>query len=139
MRLVGWVLLPFLIVSSASCAARSRPPVPNTRSRSILEAREGFAAYYSGRLNGKPTASGVRFNSSAMVGAHPTYPFGTVVRVTNLKNGRSVHVRIVDRGPTRGPRGDGVIIDLSHAAAEALDFIRDGRTRIRLEVLSWGS
>ena len=74
-----------------------------------------------------------------MVGAHPTSPFGTVVRVTNLKNGQSVQLRIVDRGPTRGPRGDGVIINLSHAAADALGFIRDGRTGIRLEVLRWGS
>jgi rare lipoprotein A len=139
MRLFGWMLLPVLIVSFTGCAARSRPPSPNTRSKGILEAREGFASYYSGGLDGKPAASGVRFNTRAMVGAHPTYPFGTVVRVTNLKNGRSVHVRIVDRGPTRGPRSDDVIIDLSHAAADALGFIRDGRTRVRLEVLSWGT
>jgi rare lipoprotein A len=74
-----------------------------------------------------------------MVAAHPSYPFGTLVRVTNLKNGRSVRVRIVDRGPARGPRDDGVIIDLSRAAAEALDFVREGRTRVRVEVLRWGA
>jgi rare lipoprotein A len=142
MRLVGWMLPPVLIVfvSFTGCAARSKPPKPTeTLKGTILEAREGFASYYARGFDGKPAASGARFNTSSMVAAHPTYPFGTVVRVTNLKNGRSVHVRIVDRGPTRGPRGDGVIIDLSRAAAGALGFIRDGRTRVRLEVLSWGT
>jgi len=81
----------------------------------------------------------VRFDSHAMVAAHPAYPFGTLVRVTNLANGRSVKVRILDRGPARGPRADGVIIDLSFAAAQALGFIREGRTRVRLVVLRWGS
>jgi rare lipoprotein A len=72
-----------------------------------------------------------------MVAAHPTYPFGTLVRVTNLTNGRSVRVRILDRGPARRLRAQGVIIDLSHAAAKALGFLEEGRTRVRLEVLEW--
>ena len=75
---------------------------------------------------------------NAMVAAHPTYPFGTIVRVTNLQNGRSVRVRIVDRGPTAGPRAAGVIIDVSRRAAQALGFIREGRTRVRVEVERWG-
>jgi len=75
---------------------------------------------------------------NAMVAAHPTYPFGTIVRVTNLRNGRSVRVRIVDRGPAAGPQGAGVIIDLSRRAAQALDFIRQGRTQVRVEVVRWG-
>jgi rare lipoprotein A len=139
MRLVGWMLLAVLILSFTGCAARSRPLKPAGTLKGSLESREGFASYYGRGFDGKPAASGARFDTNAMVAAHPTYPFGTVVRVTNLKNGRSVHVRIVDRGPTRGPRSDDVIIDLSHAAADALGFIRDGRTRVRLEVLSWGT
>jgi rare lipoprotein A len=79
------------------------------------------------------TASGIRFDQNAMVAAHPTLPFGTVVRVTNLENGRSVNVRIVDRGPTPSARQTGVIIDLSRAAAESLDFIETGRSRVRVE------
>jgi rare lipoprotein A len=75
---------------------------------------------------------------NAMVAAHPSYPFGTVLRVTNVTNGRAVDVRIVDRGPSRGPRADGVIIDVSYGAAGALDFVREGRTRVRVEVLRWG-
>jgi rare lipoprotein A len=139
MRLIDWMLLPVLIVSFTGCATRSRPPRVNVEPKGILETRVGLASYYGGGFDGKRAASGVRFDAGAMVAAHPKYPFGTVVRITNLKNGRSVHVRIIDRGPTRGPRGDGVIIDLSHAAADALGFTRDGRTRIRLEVLRWGS
>ena len=75
----------------------------------------------------------------ALVAAHPTYPFGTIVRVTNLTNDRAVDVRILDRGPARGPQARGVVIDLSYGAAEALDFIQRGRTRVRLEVLRWGN
>ena len=67
--------------------------------------------------------------------AHPTLPFGTRVRVIRLATGSSVVVRVVDRGPAAGPRSRGVVIDLSEGAAERLGFIRDGRTRVRLEVL----
>jgi peptidoglycan lytic transglycosylase len=73
-----------------------------------------------------------------MVAAHPSYPFGTVVRVTNLTNKRQVVVRVVDRGPAKGPRSEGVLIDVSSGAAESLGFVRKGRTRVRLEVLRWG-
>ena len=73
-----------------------------------------------------------------MVAAHPTYPFGTVVRVTNLANKRRLDVRVVDRGPASGPRKEGVVIDLSSGAAANLGFVRQGRTRVRLEVLRWG-
>jgi rare lipoprotein A len=66
------------------------------------------------------------------VAAHPTYPFGTVVRVTNIRNGKWVDVRIVDRGPARGPRRAGVIIDLSRSAAQILDFVEEGRTQVRV-------
>jgi rare lipoprotein A len=99
----------------------------------------GLATYYGQRFDGKVTASGARFDMNAMVAAHPTYPFGTIVRVTNLRNNRSVQVRILDRGPAPGARAEGVLIDLSYGAARALDFLQAGRTRIRLEVLRWGN
>ncbi len=73
-----------------------------------------------------------------MVAAHPSYPFGTLVRVTNLTNSRTVEVRIVDRGPASSARGEGVIIDLSRAAAEALAFLEEGRSKVRVDVLRWG-
>lgn len=106
------------------------------RSATKNAAAVGFATYYARRFDGRITASGTRFDSDAMVAVHPTYPFGTVVRVTNLRNGRSAKVRIVDRGPASGPRRHGVIIDLSRAAAESLGLVRPGRARVRLDVLS---
>ena len=99
-------------------------------------AQTGLASYYARVLHGRITAAGAPFDNEAMVAAHPTYPFGTVLRVTNLRNQRSVRVQIVDRGPAKGPRADGVIIDLSRAAAQALDFLRSGRTRVQLDVVS---
>jgi rare lipoprotein A len=98
-------------------------------------AQVGLATYYARHFEGKITASGTRFDNGAMVAAHPTHAFGTILRVTNLRNRRSVQVRVVDRGPARGPRAAGVVIDLSRAAAEELGFIRAGRTRVRVEVI----
>jgi rare lipoprotein A len=100
------------------------------------DAQEGLASYYARRLDGRVTASGRRFDNGAMMAAHPTHPFGTVVRVTNLHNGRSVRVLIVDRGPSAGPRKEGVIIDVSRAAAAALGFLERGRTRVQVRVVT---
>jgi rare lipoprotein A len=134
---VGLALLPMLMVSA--CAARTTaPPTAPTEPRSILEVRQGLASYYGPGFEGKLTASGIPFDKEAMVAAHPSYPFGTVVRVTNLANKRQVVVRVVDRGPAKGPRAEGVVIDVSSGAAEDLGFLRKGRTRVRLEVLRWG-
>jgi rare lipoprotein A len=131
----AWLLVVSLL-TLAGCA--SRPNAPARVPRGILEVREGLATFYGKAFHGKTTASGVRFDMKAMVAAHPTYPFGTRVRVTNLANGRAVQVRIIDRGPAAGPRAAGIVIDVSHGAAESLRFVRDGRTRVRLEVLRWG-
>jgi rare lipoprotein A len=127
------ILIIALVMLVAGCAARSRTAT------TILDVREGLASYYGPGFHGKTTASGARFDMRAMVAAHPTYPFGTIVRVTNLMNRRTLQVRILDRGPARGPQADGVVIDLSYGAAEALGFIRRGRTRVRLEILRWGN
>jgi rare lipoprotein A len=145
MTRVGAALLPMVVISA--CAARAvpppaaptEPPVVRTEPRAILEVRQGLASFYGPGFEGKRTASGILFDKTAMVAAHPSYPFGTVVRVTNLANKRQVVVRVVDRGPAKGPRSEGVLIDVSSGAAESLGFVRKGRTRVRLEVLRWGS
>jgi len=103
-----------------------------------LETRVGLASYYARSLHGQETASGETFDRNAMVAAHARYPFGTRVRVTNPENGRATEVRINDRGPTRQNRKEGVIIDLSPAAAAKLGMIEDGRSRVKVEVLEWG-
>jgi rare lipoprotein A len=112
---------------------QSKPlPVATERPESPV----GLASYYWRGLDGRKTASGILFDVDAMVAAHPTYEFGTRVRVTNLANQRSIDVEIVDRGPVRAIQAKGVIIDLSPAAARALDFIEEGRTRVRLDVIT---
>jgi rare lipoprotein A len=135
-RLSFW-LLPLALATLAGCSARSRAPagLPN----GVLEVRDGLATYYGKEFNGKTTASGVRFDMNALVAAHPSYPFGTLVRVTNLANKRTVQLRIIDRGPAASARATGVVIDVSYRAAETLRFVSDGRARVRLEVLRWGS
>ena len=99
-------------------------------------AHYGFATYYSDWFEGRLTASGRTFDNDAMFAAHPSLPFGTVVRVTNLANRRFVHLRIVDRGPAAVPQARGVIIDVSRAAAERLGFIRAGRIRVRIDIVA---
>lgn len=96
--------------------------------------QEGLASWYGSQFQGRPTASGELFDSSDLTMAHPTLPFGTRVRVTNLRNGRSVEVRVNDRGPFVGSR----IADLSHAAAVMLGMMHRGIARVRIEVLGTG-
>ncbi len=95
------------------------------------DVQTGIASWYGGRHHGGPTASGERFNKNSMTAAHRTLKMGTRVRVTRKKNGRTVVVRINDRGPY----GKGRIIDLSEAAARELDMIDDGIAQVRVEVL----
>lgn len=120
------LFLAFLL--PLGCGSTGPPKVKDFTER-------GTASWYGPGFNGKPTASGEKFNQSAMTAAHKTYPFGTVVRVTNLRNGRSVQVRINDRGPFVKNR----IIDLSKGAAKKIDMIQAGTAPVRLDILRWGS
>lgn len=97
-------------------------------------ALHGIATWYGGVFNGRKTASGERFDMYAMTACHPTLPFGSLVRVVNLKNGRSVVVRITDRGYLYKGR----ILDLSYGAAQRLAMTKAGLAEVRLEVLSLG-
>ncbi len=109
--------------------------VASTAPDKVLETATGEASFYADKFEGRRTASGIPFRQNQMVAAHLSYPFGTVLRVTNIRNDRSVNVRVVDRGPYgRKSR----ILDLSRRAAESLGYIGAGRTRVRVEVLEWG-
>lgn len=99
--------------------------------RGIITVQEGVVSWYGAQFHDRPTASGERFDSGAMTMAHPNLPFGTMVRVTNLRNGRSVVVRVNDRGPFVGKR----IADLSQAAASEIGMMKRGVARARIEVL----
>jgi rare lipoprotein A len=102
-------------------------PLPKPAISSV----QGWASWYGGKFHGRRTASGERYNQHGFTAAHRRLAFGTRVRVTNLRNGRSVIVRINDRGPyTRGR-----IIDLSSAAARQIGMKGRGTAKVRLEVL----
>lgn len=94
----------------------------------------GIATWYGAVFHGRKTASGETFDMNAMTACHPTLPFGSLVKVVNLSNKRSVVVRINDRGDL----GHGTVIDLSHAAADKLAMTEAGLAPVALEVLSRG-
>lgn len=95
------------------------------------DAEYGLASYYADKFAGKSTASGELYDPAKMTAAHKTHPFGTILRVTRLDNGKSVEVRVNDRGPYVAGR----VVDVSRAAAEQLGMIRDGMTRVKVEVV----
>ena len=94
----------------------------------------GIASYYGSKFHKKRTANGEIFNMYKVSAAHKTLPLGTKVRVINLKNGKSLTMRINDRGPF----AKGRIIDLSYKAAQKLGFVNQGTTKVRIEVLRLG-
>jgi rare lipoprotein A len=105
---------------------------------SVLDEQFGDATYYASYFDGRVTASGRIFDEDKAMAAHRSYPFGTVVRVTCLRNRRSVNVVIVDRGPFGKNQRKGAIIDLSRSAAQKLGIISRGQVRVKVEVLLWG-
>lgn len=134
-----------LAVLGTACAAAGKPsavayappvvkPSGSEDNPRVLAVERGKAVWYGAKFHGRKTASGERFNKDAMTAAHKTLPFGTVVRVTNLRNNRSVRVRINDRGPY----GKGRMIDLAEAAARKLGMIGIGVIPAKLEVLKYG-
>jgi rare lipoprotein A len=123
-----------LLVSCASSRPISHPIAPDDLHESWSE--DGLASWYGGDdgFEGKPTASGEIYDSSKMTAAHRDLPLGTVVRVTNLDNGRSVDVRVNDRGPFVNGR----VIDLSQEAARRLDLIGPGVAPVRIVIVKAG-
>lgn len=107
-----------LVLVVAGCVT-TRPAAPSTT---------GLASWYGAAFAGKPTASGEPFDPEALTAAHPSYPFGACVKVEAVASGRTVEVRINDRGPFVKNR----IIDLSQAAARALGLLEQGVGEVRL-------
>ena len=98
------------------------------------QTRRGKASFYSKRATGARTASGERLHHDSLTCAHRTYPFGTILKVTNLRNGLTVNVRVTDRGPF----GRGRIIDLSYAAAKALGMLSQGVAMVEVQKVERG-
>lgn len=98
------------------------------------EVRIGTASYYGPGFHGRRTASGERFNMNALTAAHRHYPFGTMLRVTNLRNQRATMVRVNDRGPFHKRR----VLDLSRGAAREIGLTGAGTGSVKIEVMDWG-
>ena len=128
------VAIALCLLVAAGCTARTaRREEPARRDDDVVRTLRGRATFYGDKFHGRKTASGERFSQRRMTAAHRSLPFGTRVRVTNLANGKSVVVRINDRGPFGRDRRR--VIDLSKSAARALDFIQSGWARVKIEVL----
>jgi len=114
------------------------PPRPSAakvhRPSKLIQVVQGAASWYGPGFYGRTTANGERFRKGTLTAAHRTLPFGTKVRVTNLNNGRSVVVRINDRGPFKHHR----VIDLAHGAAHHLRMMQAGEIPVQLEILNKG-
>ena len=122
-----------VMVSSSELSAAQEKAAGNPAAGTLVGKEEtGTAIFYSDSLVGRPLTSGEKYDKNALTGAHRTLPLGTMVEVTNLKNGKSVVVRINDRGP-HGPKTE--IIDVSGRAAQELDMVKDGRAKIKLKVV----
>lgn len=105
--------------------------VAEAKDRNSGKVMAGPASWYGPGFHGRKTANGERFNMNELTAAHRSLPFGTKVRVTNQKNGKSVVVRINDRGPYAGGR----VIDLSRSAAQALSMVGSGVAPVKMQVL----
>jgi rare lipoprotein A len=104
----------------------------NSRESVHKKVIRGQASWYGPGFHGKKTASGKIFDQGKLTAAHKTIPLGTKAKITNLQNGNTVEVEINDRGPYIGQR----VLDVSHAAANALGFVESGLTLVRIELLS---
>jgi rare lipoprotein A len=122
-------LLPFLLAGALVGCAGKPAPLNAADLRGYEE--RGIASWYGRKYHGRLTASGERYDMHSLTAAHRTLPFGVVVVVTNLENGRKVRVRINDRGPFKKGR----IIDLSRAAARQLGMVRQGVARVKIRVV----
>jgi len=129
------VVIPLLALLGLAACGGHRPmrhepaPVPMRG-----DTQEGMASWYGREFDGKPTASGERFDMNALTAAHRTLPLGTTARVTNLDNGRETVLRVNDRGPFVKGR----ILDCSYGAAKELGFSGAGLARVRIEVVERG-
>lgn len=144
MRFKGLTILAVIIVGCAASRQdkvdiqdHTKPlPFPSkpATTESVKYEEQGIASFMADELHGKKTASGEEFDMRELTAAHKHLPFGTIVRVTNLKNQKSVEVRINDRGPYVRDR----IIDVSFEAAKRLGFVNEGTAPVKITVIKLG-
>jgi rare lipoprotein A len=123
--LAGCAVRPTSDKTKPPAASAPKPGSPSGKMRT----ETGVASYYHDKFTGRATANGEKYQPQQLTAAHRTLPFGTQVKVTNLSNGKTVTVRINDRGP----HTKGRILDLSKKAAQNLDMMRSGTAKVKLE------
>jgi rare lipoprotein A len=125
---LGLAALLAVACSHAGPRPSEERAAPSARPEQRVET--GLASYYARGLHGRRTASGERYDRHQLTCAHRTHPFGTLLRVTDLESGRSVVVKVTDRGPF----AEGRVVDLSWAAARALGIVERGLARVAVEI-----
>ena len=125
MKIVSGIIQGFILCSIFLLVSCHHKTIPSKSSYQNCN-QSGIASYYADKFNGMKTANGEIFDENKLTAAHKTLPFGTMVKVTNLVNGKSVIVRINDRGPFVAGR----IIDLSKAAAKKINLIEAGVVKV---------
>ena len=129
MRQIGWLLVAFALAFGACGPSKAKKDDSGRKYPPGVQVGKG--TWYGGKWHGRATANGETYDKFSMTAAHKTLPFNTRVKVTNLDNGRSVILRINNRGPY----GKGRIIDVSEKAARELDMIEAGVVPVRVEVI----
>tara|TARA_B100000989_G_scaffold297610_1_gene283846 strand:+ start:1368 stop:1859 length:492 start_codon:yes stop_codon:yes gene_type:complete len=109
-------------------------PGKENKSKGHRKVIKGISSFYAEDFHGKLTANGEVYDMYGLTAAHKTMPLNTICRVTNLENNKSLILRINDRGPYIKGR----ILDCSYGAAKKLDFINQGTTKVKIEVIEWG-
>ncbi len=143
--MIGLAMIEFSIGQSLNAATSVKASKPSLASRNhkhraapastaakSAKSMHGVATVYSNKLSGRKTASGQRFCQNKLTAAHRSLPLGTKVRVTNIRNLKSVEVRVNDRGPLHAGR----VIDLSAAAAAQIGMKKTGKSLVKLEIVS---
>ncbi len=118
-------------VGTALQAQNARRVRSTNKKKTVSTVETGIASYYNSKFKGQPTASGQRYDPAKMTAAHNRLPMGTRIKVTNIRNHRSVIVVVNDRLHYKNNR----LVDLSYAAAKKLGYIRRGLTKVKVEVL----
>jgi rare lipoprotein A len=124
-------LAALVLLALAGCTPKVMGPPLQGGLAPAGAVQEGVASWYGAPYHGRATASGERYDQEGLTAAHRSLPFGTRIRVTNLVNGRSLVLRVNDRGPFKSDR----IVDLTRRAARELGFLGAGSAPVRLEVL----
>ena len=124
-------LLTAVLLGLASCRSSRNAAPGRGHAAAHGPVQKGLGSYYASKFNGRATASGSTYRPEGMTAAHNTLPFGTLIRVTNTRNGRSVEVTVTDRGP----HTKGYIVDVSRRAAVQLDIIEAGVVPVEVAVV----